>query len=225
MGNKSSKNIDASFEDISNNKNENIDHSKIEQMKKQLNANNSDTNKNQNNIINNVKVNKSVNEEHKIINVSNENELRQEYKIEINKYHHKINNRKVKIPKKSKNYITTSKYTWYNFMPKILYEQFTKMSNIYFIIIAVLQCFPEISNADGKPIILMPLSVVVIVNSIKDFYEDWKRKKSDDEENNRKVEVYDLDKEKFIIKKWKDIFVGNIVKIKKLYKYLKIYLV
>ena len=216
MGNKSSKKIESSFEDISNNKNnENIDRSKIEQMKKQLNANNSDTNKNQNNIINNFKVNKSVNEEHKIINVSNENELRQEYKIEINKYHHKINNHKVKIPKKSKNYITTSKYTWYNFMPKILYEQFTKMSNIYFIIIAVLQCFPEISNADGKPIILMPLSVVVIVNSIKDFYEDWKRKKSDDEENNRKVEVYDLDKEKFIIKKWKDVFVGNILKVKK----------
>ena len=151
----------------------------------------------------------------KIIKVSNENELREEYKIEINKYHHKINNRKVKIPQKLKNYITTSKYTWYNFVPKILYQQFTKMSNIYFVIIAILQCFPEISNADGKPIILMPLSVVIIVNSVKDFYEDWKRKKSDDEENNRKVEVYDLDQEKFVIKKWKDVFVGNILKVKR----------
>ena len=156
-----------------------------------------------------------IGDESKIINYSNENELREEYKIEINKYHHKINNKKVKIPKKLKNYISTSKYTWYNFIPKILYEQFSKMSNIYFIIIAILQCFPEISNADGKPIILMPLSVVIIVNSIKDFYEDWKRKKSDDEENNRKVEVYDLDKEQFVIKKWKDIFVGNILKVKK----------
>ena len=176
------------------------DPSKISQMKQKLKNNNS------------VKIN---NNESKIINYSNENELREEYKIDINKYHHKINNKKVKIPKKLKNYISTSKYTWYNFVPKILYEQFSKMSNIYFIIIAVLQCFPEISNADGKPIILMPLSIVVIVNSIKDFYEDWKRKKSDDEENNRKVEVYDLDKENFIIKKWKDIFVGNIIKVKK----------
>ena len=155
------------------------------------------------------------NNDPKIKNYSNENELREEYKIEINNYHYKINNKKVKVPKKLKNYISTSKYTWYNFAPKILYEQFSKMSNIYFVIIAILQCFPEISNADGKPIILMPLSVVVIVNSIKDFYEDWKRKKSDDEENNRKVEVYDLDKNNFVIKKWKDIFVGNIVKIKK----------
>ena len=182
----------------------NNDPSKIEQMKQQLKSNSIQNNEN-----------KNIDNDIKIINVSNEKELRQEYKIEINKYHHKVNNKKVKVPKKSKNYISTSKYTWYNFAPKILYEQFTKMSNIYFIIIAILQCFPEISNADGKPIILMPLCVVVIVNSVKDFYEDWKRKKSDDEENNRKVEVYDLDMEKFVIKKWKDIFVGNIIKVKK----------
>ena len=128
-------------------------------------------------------------------NYSNENELREEYKIEINNYHYKINNKKVKVPKKLKNYISTSKYTWYNFAPKILYEQFSKMSNIYFVIIAVLQCFPDISNADGKPIILFPLCIVVIVNSIKDFYEDWKRKKSDEYrinmyncKNNHKIE-------------------------------------
>ena len=150
-----------------------------------------------------------------INNDKKEIKFKTNYEVEVNKYHKKINGKKVKIPKKLKNFISTSKYTWYNFVPKILYEQFSKMSNIYFIIIAILQCFPEISNADGKPIILLPLSVVILVNSIKDFYEDWRRKKSDDEENNRKVEVYDLDKKAFVLKKWKDIFVGNIVKIKK----------
>jgi len=232
MGNKTSKKYNISpLDNISDEKNENtnlgnnndggeVNHTliekeinndplKIEQMKQQLNSNNL------NNNINNFLKSSTAENDTKIVNYSNENELRQEYKIEINKYHHKVNNRKVKIPTKSKNYISTSKYTWYNFAPKILYEQFTKMSNIYFIIIAILQCFPEISNANGKPIILMPLCIVVIINSIKDFYEDWKRKKSDDEENNRKVEVYDLDMEKFIIKKWKDVFVGNIIKVKK----------
>ena len=127
MGNKHPKKINLSFEDISNNKNVN-DPSKIEQMKQQLDPNTIDKNFSQNNDnTNNFKRSdkkrqsiKSVSDDAKIINVSNENELRQEYKIEINKYHHKINNRKVKIPKKIKNYITTSKYTWYNFMPKIL---------------------------------------------------------------------------------------------------------
>ena len=231
MGNKTSKNNISPLDKTSEEKHENknidnnndggeINHILIEkeinndplkskQVKKQLNSNNL------NNKINNFLKSSDADNDTKIVNISNENELRQEYKIEINKYHHKVNNLKVKIPNKSKNYISTSKYTWYNFCPKILYEQFSKMSNIYFIIIAILQCFPEISNANGKPIILMPLCIVVIVNSIKDFYEDWKRKKSDDEENNRKVEVYDLDMEKFIIKKWKDVLVGNIIKVKK----------
>ena len=143
------------------------------------------------------------------------NEFQRDYVIDVNKCKRKKNGKKMKVPKKLKNFISTSKYTWYNFIPKILYEQFSKMSNIYFIIIAILQCFPEISNADGKPIILMPLCVVIFINSVKDFYEDWKRKKSDDEENNREVEVYDLDKKDFVTKKWKNIFVGNILKIKK----------
>ena len=41
------------------------------------------------------------------------------------------------------------------------------MSNIYFLIIAVFQCFKEISNANGRPIILMPLAIIVAVNGVK----------------------------------------------------------
>ena len=37
------------------------------------------------------------------------------------------------------NKISTSKYTLLNFIPKILLEQFSKMANIYFLIIAVMQ--------------------------------------------------------------------------------------
>lgn len=68
------------------------------------------------------------------------------------------------------NKIQTSKYTWYNCIPKILFEQFSKMSNIYFLIIAVFQCFKEISNANGRPIILMPLAIIVAVNGVKIFF-------------------------------------------------------
>lgn len=39
------------------------------------------------------------------------------------------------------NLISTSKYTWYNVIPKILIEQFSKMANIYFLIIAIMQVF------------------------------------------------------------------------------------
>ena len=116
MGSKTSKNKISPLEDISDekNKNNNInkendggeithtliekeinnDPSKIEQIKQQLNSNNLDHN------INNF-LKSSIDNDPKIMNVSNENELRQEYKIEINKYHHKVNNRKVKVPQKS----------------------------------------------------------------------------------------------------------------------------
>ena len=163
---------------------------------------------------NDNKDNKDINNNNHQINII-KNNLQNEYVVDINKIHRKKNGKIKKVPKRLKNFISTSKYTWYNFIPKILYEQFSKMSNIYFVIIAVLQCFPDISNADGKPIILFPLCIVVFINSVKDFYEDWKRKKSDDEENNRTVEVFDLNKKKFVLQKWKNIYVGNIVKIKK----------
>jgi hypothetical protein len=37
-----------------------------------------------------------------------------------------------------KNKIETSKYKWFNFLAKILMEQFSRLANAYFLIIAVL---------------------------------------------------------------------------------------
>ena len=37
------------------------------------------------------------------------------------------------------NKISTSKYQWYNCIPKIMIEQFSKMANIYFLLIAIMQ--------------------------------------------------------------------------------------
>ena len=119
----------------------------------------------------------------------------------------------VTTPKALTNRISTSKYTWYNCVPKIIVEQFSKMSNVYFLIIAVFQCIKEISNADGRPIILMPLLIVVVVNGVKDFWEDLKRKKSDDDENNRRVFIYNRRNCSFEKKKWMDVVVGDVIKV------------
>lgn len=40
------------------------------------------------------------------------------------------------------NTVTTSKYSWYNFPFKNLYEQFRRIANIYFLIISILQVSP-----------------------------------------------------------------------------------
>jgi hypothetical protein len=42
------------------------------------------------------------------------------------------------------NRIVTAKYTWYNFLPKFLWEEFSKIANTYFFIVCCLQAVPLI---------------------------------------------------------------------------------
>ncbi len=112
------------------------------------------------------------------------------------------------------NKISTSKYTWYNCFPKILIEQFSKMANVYFLIIAIMQSIHEISISAGRPVILLPLTVVVFINGLKDFFEDWKRKISDDEENNKSARILNIETRQFEEKIWRDVKLGNILLIK-----------
>ena len=87
------------------------------------------------------------------------------------------------------NAIRTSKYTLYNFFFLNLFEQFKKPANIYFLVLTVLQVIRPISISEGQPTILLPLAFVIVVAMIKDFLEDWKRTKSDREENHLPVNV------------------------------------
>ena len=59
------------------------------------------------------------------------------------------------------------------------------MANMYFLIIGYFETLEVISITDGKPVIWFPLMLVVVISSIKDFFEDYKRHQSDNEENNR----------------------------------------
>lgn len=76
-----------------------------------------------------------------------------------------------------------------------------------------MQTIPDISISNGLPAIYVPLIFVLIVSALKDFYEDFKRKKSDNEENNKTVLVYEGGKFKKTF--WKNLRVGNIIKVKK----------
>ena len=113
------------------------------------------------------------------------------------------------------NKISSSKYSLYNFFPKILIEQFSYISNIYFLIISILQTIKSISYSNGSPIMLIPFSFVVLINGIKDLYEDIKRRQMNNMDNNRLCEVYNSKKKKFINKKWEEVKLGDIIKIKK----------
>lgn len=73
------------------------------------------------------------------------------------------------------NKISTTKYSCLTFLPKNLFEQFTKMANAYFLLLTLLELIPAISDSNGKPVLLLPLSFVVGISMIKDIFEDRKR--------------------------------------------------
>lgn len=112
------------------------------------------------------------------------------------------------------NSINTAQYTVWNFVPKNLLNQFKKAPNVYFALITYLQTVNEITISAGQPVMALPLAAVVFVSMLKDAFEDYKRHKSDDQENNTVAEVFNAQTQNFEPRNWKDIHVGEIIKIK-----------
>ncbi|XP_044461714.1 phospholipid-transporting ATPase 1-like [Mangifera indica] len=108
------------------------------------------------------------------------------------------------------NSIQTGKYSVLTFLPKNLFEQFHRVAYIYFLVIAVLNQLPQLA-VFGRGASVLPLAFVLLVTAIKDAYEDYRRHRSDRIENNRLAWV--LVNDQFQQKKWKEIQVGDIVKV------------
>jgi len=68
------------------------------------------------------------------------------------------------------NSIKTYKYTLLDFIPLNLIVQFSKLPNIYFLIVGIMQMIPQISISGGFPVIFVPLSMVVAVSALKDLF-------------------------------------------------------
>ncbi|KAL1338670.1 hypothetical protein HN51_033277 [Arachis hypogaea] len=108
------------------------------------------------------------------------------------------------------NSIRTAKYSILTFIPRNLFEQFHRVAYIYFLIIAILNQLPQLA-VFGRGVSILPLAFVLLVTAVKDAFEDWRRHRSDKVENNRLASV--LINGSFVEKPWKDITVGEIVKI------------
>jgi phospholipid-transporting ATPase len=111
------------------------------------------------------------------------------------------------------NRISTAKYTCLSFLPVNLFEQFTKMANFYFLLLTLMELIKPISDANGVPVMAMPLSFVVGVSMIKDIFEDRKRHKSDNEENLRSSNGIPRGQKQLETVKSQDIKVGSIIKV------------
>lgn len=110
------------------------------------------------------------------------------------------------------NYISTTKYNFATFLPKFLFEQFSKYANLFFLFTSIIQQVPNVSPTNRYTTI-GTLTVVLLVSAIKEISEDLKRASADRELNNTRVLVLNTDTSQFVLKKWIDVQVGDVVKV------------
>ncbi|NWU72234.1 AT8B3 ATPase, partial [Pterocles burchelli] len=110
------------------------------------------------------------------------------------------------------NAIKTAKYNIFTFLPLNLYEQFHRMANVYFVFVILLQAFPEISTLPWYTL-LFPLSCLLTIRGLRDLIDDIGRHQSDRNINSRPCEI--LSGKSFRWQKWRDICVGDIVRLRK----------
>ncbi|XP_022242030.1 phospholipid-transporting ATPase IA-like isoform X3 [Limulus polyphemus] len=119
----------------------------------------------------------------------------------------------INSPQKQKfcsNRISTAKYNFISFLPKFLFEQFRRYSNVFFLFIALLQQIPNVSPT-GRYTTAVPLLFILTVSAIKEIVEDFKRHRADGQVNKRKVNALRDGQWKLV--RWTKIVIGDIVKV------------
>jgi phospholipid-translocating ATPase len=86
------------------------------------------------------------------------------------------------------NSIRSSRYTLWNFVPRQLFFQFSKLANAYFLLISIMQMIPGLSTT-GTYTTIIPLLVFVAISMGKEGYDDFRRYKLDQVENNKEAFV------------------------------------
>ncbi|XP_056275935.1 probable phospholipid-transporting ATPase IM [Pseudoliparis swirei] len=108
------------------------------------------------------------------------------------------------------NAIKTSKYNPFTFLPLNLFEQFQRLANAYFLFLLALQVIPQISSLSWFTTVV-PLVLVLTVTAAKDATDDINRHRSDNQVNNRKVQV--LIDRKLRGEKWMNVQVGDVIRL------------
>ena len=108
------------------------------------------------------------------------------------------------------NHVSTTKYNVATFLPKFLFEQFSKYANVFFLFTAILQQIPNVSPTNRFTTIV-PLGIVLLVSAIKELVEDYRRRASDSLLNHAKARV--LKGSSFQEVKWINVAIGDIVRV------------
>ncbi|KAM3456398.1 hypothetical protein MY3296_001677 [Beauveria thailandica] len=80
------------------------------------------------------------------------------------------------------NDIRTSRYTVFDFIPKQLFFQFSRLGNFYFLCVGIPQMIPNLSTT-GAFTTILPLLFFVLLTIVKEGYDDYRRSRLDRIEN------------------------------------------
>lgn len=108
------------------------------------------------------------------------------------------------------NHISTAKYNFATFLPKFLFEQFSKVANVFFLFTAALQQIPGLSPTNRYTTIA-PLLIVLLVSAGKELVEDYRRKQADNALNTSRAQV--LRGSSFTETKWINVAVGDVIRV------------
>ncbi|KIW03762.1 uncharacterized protein PV09_05067 [Verruconis gallopava] len=135
------------------------------------------------------------------------------------------------------NWIRSTRYSAWDFVPRQLFAQFRKLANFYFLGVSILQMIPGLSTT-GTYTTIAPLMFFVTISIAKEGIDDLRRHKMDKAENNREALVLHAyqpiedvlerqasDESNLRLQvngplhwakvKWHDLKVGDIVKLKR----------
>ena len=123
--------------------------------------------------------------------------------------------------------ICSSRYTLWNFLPRQLFAQFSKLANFYFLCVSVLQMIPGLSTT-GNYTTIVPLTFFVMISMAKEAYDDFRRYKLDKAENSKDAYVAQTSLTRngescatasphldWVKTKWRDVRVGDVVKLQR----------
>lgn len=103
------------------------------------------------------------------------------------------------------NFIRSSRYTIWSFLPKQLFFQFSKLANAYFLTVGILQMIPGLSTT-GTYTTIGPLIAFVAISMGKEGWDDYRRYKLDKLENRTEAYLLDPDRGTSNEKPRKDVF-------------------
>jgi len=107
------------------------------------------------------------------------------------------------------NRISTTRFTLATWLPLSLYAQFQRAANIYFLFVSILVCFPWSPIMASSTVV--PFMLVLLWTALKDLYEDIRRKRDDDAENQRLCWRYSFDSNQFVQVLWDQIMYGDVL--------------